>query len=83
MEPTLISWIQVLVPVALSTGVILMRLGREQQRMDAIERRVGEIYEMMARKEVVDVEVKSIESKFDSVSTRIERLEKRVFNGTA
>ena len=82
METTLISWVQVLVPVALSTGVILYRLGREQQRIGSIERRVEEIYEMMAIKGIVDVEVKGIDNRINSLSTRLDRVEKRLFNGS-
>lgn len=70
-----------LIPVVLSTAVILLRIGKEQQRMDSIERRLDEIHRDVLKKDLFDVEMKSVTGRIDHMEDRMERVERRVFNG--
>ena len=88
------QWIISLVPILLSTAVILLRIGRDQQRLDNleklterrfenIEKRLNDIHNDVLKKEVFELEVKGVTAKIDHLEKRMDRVERKVYNGAS
>ena len=86
------QWIIGLLPVALSTAIILLQIaragGRDDQRManiekqiNGIEKRLDDLHVDLLRKDVFTSELKNVTSRIDRAEDRVVELERKVFNG--